>query len=311
MIITNATLQALRTMVRGEFATQMAVQGANSLHQALATVINSTTAQNTYGWLGQFPQMREWIGDRVIKNIKEASYTIVNRLFESTLGVKRTDIEDDNLGIYRPLIAAMVKESLDFLDRNISSLLSGGFANLCYDGQNFFDVDHPVYPNTDGTGAAVLASNVVGSVSATGAPWFLLSLTGALKPLILQQRSAPEMDEITDTKNDTVFIKDQYLYGIRYRGNFGYGFWQQAVASKAALTVDNYQAARLAMQTFKRDGGDPLGVRPTHLVVDPTNEAAGRALLEMQFNAAGGSNPNFHTAGLIVSPWLAGPGVAV
>ncbi|MDR3247166.1 MAG: Mu-like prophage major head subunit gpT family protein, partial [Treponema sp.] len=186
MIITNATLTALRTMVRGEFATQMAALEANALHNSLATVITSTTAQNTYGWLGQFPQMREWIGDRVIKNIKEASYTIVNRLFESTLGVKRTDIEDDNLGIYRPLIAAMVKESLDFLDRNISSLLSGGFASLCYDGQNFFDVDHPVFPNTDGTGAAVAVSNVIGALTATGAPWYLLSLNGALKPLILQ-----------------------------------------------------------------------------------------------------------------------------
>jgi phage major head subunit gpT-like protein len=76
------------------------------------------------------------------------------------------------------------------------------------------------------------------------------------------------------------------------------------VASKAALTVANYETARLAMQTFKRDGGDPMGITPTHLVVDPTNEAAARKILEAQLIAGGDSNPNYHTAKLIVLPWL-------
>jgi phage major head subunit gpT-like protein len=112
------------------------------------------------------------------------------------------------------------------------------------------------------------------------------------------------MDEITDTKNEYVFMKDKYLFGVRYRGNFGYGFWQQAVASKEALTAANYEAARLAMQTVKRDGGDPMGIRPTHLVVDPANEAAARSILETLLIGGGNSNPNYHTAELIVSPWL-------
>jgi phage major head subunit gpT-like protein len=307
MIITNATLQALRTMVRQEFATQMAeLQKTNPLYAQLATLILSNTTTNTYGWLGNFPHLREWIGDRVVKDINEMAYQIVNKKYEATLGIDRTHIEDDNIGMYRTQARSMAQEYIDFLNRKIAELLAGGFSSLCYDGQNFFDTDHPVYPNADGTGDEVTASNIIGTGSETGAPWYLVALSGVLKPFILQQRSAPEMEEITDTKNDNVFMKDQYLYGIRYRGNFGYGFWQQAIACKGELTVANYQAARTKMQTFKRDGGDPLGVVPTHLVVDPTNEAAGRALLEMQFDTGGGSNPNYHTATLIVSGWLPG-----
>jgi hypothetical protein len=94
-----------------------------------------------------------------------------------------------------------------------------------------------------------------------------------------------------------------YLYGIRYRGNFGYGLWQQAVASRLDLDPDSYAAARLVMRSFRRDGGAPLGMTPTHLVVDPTNEAAARALLETQFAPGGGSNPNYHTAELLVVDW--------
>lgn len=303
MIVTNTVLQNLRTMVRGEFATQMAaLLDGGTFYQKLTTTIQSNTGTNTYGWLGDFPRLREWVGDRVIKDMKETAYAIVNKKYESTLGVDRVDLEDDNLGVYRTRAQAEANAVVRFFEEGVAALMRDGFTGLCFDGQPFFDTDHPVYPETDGTGTAESASNIVGEGS--GKPWFLLALDGVLKPFILQQRSAPEMDEITDTKNEYVFMKDKYLFGVRYRGNFGYGFWQQAVASTEALTSANYQAARLKMQTFKRDGGYPMGIRPTHLVVDPTNEAAARAILETQFIGGGNSNPDFHTAELIVSAWL-------
>ncbi|GHV76496.1 head protein [Spirochaetia bacterium] len=304
MIITSTVLNALRTALRDEFRTRMADIDAKPIWRLLATIIPSSTQSNTYGWLGAFPQMREWVGDRVIKDMKEFAYQIANRKFESTLGVDRVDIEDDNLGQYRVMAREMADEYERFMNRNVAALLTGGFANLCYDGQKFFDADHPVYPNTDGTGTAADFSNIIGTGAENGSPWALLSLSGSLKPLIVQQRTQPEFEEITDTKNDRVFMQDKYLYGIRYRGSFGYGLWQQAVGSKAALSAANYEAARLKMQTWKRDGGDPLGIVPTHLIVGPANEAAARAILMRELINGGESNPNYHTAELIVVPHL-------
>jgi phage major head subunit gpT-like protein len=306
VIITTETLQALRTMVRGEFASQLAALKADPIYKKLATIIPSNTRSNTYGWLGQFPHLREWVGARVVRDISESAYAVVNKLYEATLEIKRTDIEDDNLGIYRPLAAHMAFEVERFFNQSLADLMADGFEGLCYDGQSFFDTEHPVYPNTDGTGTPRLVSNIAGAPGASGRPWFLVSLAGPLKPFLLQQRLVPELDEITDPKNDAVFMRDVYLYGIRCRGNFGYGLWQQAVASRQELTAANYAAARLAMRGFRRDGGAPLGMVPTHLVVGPSNEAAARALLEMQFNAGGGSNPNYHTAELIVVDWTSG-----
>jgi phage major head subunit gpT-like protein len=300
-------------MVRGEFKQQFEVLEAKDIHKILASIITSTSKSNTYGWLGKFPQMREWVGERALKSIMESSYTLVNNKYESTLTVERTDIEDDNIGIYRPMAQAMADEVIAFYNRSLASLLKNGFTNLCYDGQPFFDETHPVYPNADGTGEAVEVSNIfIGMVEVDGElepeepgdPWFLLSLSGSLKPLIIQQRSGPEMEEITDPQNANVFLNDQYLYGIRYRGNFGYGFWQQAIGSRSSLTPANYEAARLQMSGFKRDGGDPLGVVPSHLVVGTSNEKAARKILEAQLIDGGDSNTNFHTAELIVSPWL-------
>jgi phage major head subunit gpT-like protein len=303
MIVTSQTLQNLRTMVRGEFATQMAAlleKGGD--YRKLATRIQSNTASNTYGWLGDFPSLREWVGDRVIRDMKETAYAIVNKKYESTLGVDRVHIEDDNLGVYRTRAQVEAAAVVRFFETSAAALLKDGFDGLCFDGQPFFDTEHPVYPNHDGTGDPEDVSNIVGE--GTGKPWFLLSLDGVLKPFIMQERSAPEMTDITDPHNETTFMKDKYLFGVRWRGNFGYGFWQQAVASKTALTAANYEAARLAMQTFKRDGGDPMGITPTHLVVSSENEAAARKILEAQLIGGGDSNPNYHTAELIVSKWL-------
>jgi phage major head subunit gpT-like protein len=302
MIITNAVLTALRTALRDEFNARMSELDAQGIWKLLATIIPSNTASNTYGWLGVFPQMREWVGARVIKDIAESAYQIINQKWEATLSVDRTHIEDDNLGQYRVMARNMADEFERFMNRHMADLISGGFTNLCFDGQPFFDAEHPVYPNTDGTGEAVEVSNIIGAGS--GSPWALLSLSGSLKPFIVQQRTQPEFEEITDTKNDQVFMQDKYLYGIRYRGSWGYGLWQQAVASEANLTTSNYEAARLAMQTIKRDGGDPLGIVPTHLIVSPTNEAAARSILAREFINGGSSNPNYHTAEIIVVPHL-------
>jgi phage major head subunit gpT-like protein len=298
MIITTAVLAGLRTALHAEFGQRMTELDAKPVWKLLATVIPSSTKSNTYGWLGAFPKMREWVGDRVIKDIAEHAYQIENEKWEATVGVDRTDIEDDNLGQYRVLAREMADEFERFMSRNVAALVSGGFTNLCYDGQPFFDDEHPVYPKTDGTGTAADTSNIIGA--GTGSPWALFSLSGSLKPLIVQQRTMPEFEEITDPKTDIAFMQDKYLYGIRYRGSFGYGLWQQAVGSRAALTAANYEAARLALQTFKRDGGDPLGIVPTHLIVGPANEAAARAILTKELISGGESNPNYHTAELVV-----------
>jgi phage major head subunit gpT-like protein len=300
VIITSAVLNTLRTALRDEFRIRMSELEARFLWKILATIIPSSTASNTYGWLGAFPQMRKWVGDRVIKDISESAYQITNEKWEATLGVDRTHIEDDNLGQYRVLSRDMADEYERFMNRHLASLISGGFANLCYDGQPFFDTEHPVYPDTDGSGEAEEVSNIIGTGAESGSPWALLSLSGSLKPFIVQQRTQPEFEEITDPKSDRTFMQDKYLYGIRYRGSWGYGLWQQAVGSKAALNAASYEAARLAMQTFKRDGGDPLGIVPTHLIVSPTNEAAARAILARELINGGESNPNYHTAELVV-----------
>lgn len=305
-IINNATLNNLRTTIRGEFNIAFKNANATSLYKRLATTVKSTSKTNTYDWLGKFPQMREWIGKRVLKDMSEASYQITNKKYEATLGVERADIEDDNLGLYSTIAQSMGQEANDFLDREIAKLLKNGFAATCYDGQNFFDEEHPVFEKVDGTGSKKLVSNIYKkTTSDSSEPWYLLSLDRPLKPLIHQERTGMELESLTDTKDESVFMEDVYRYGIRYRGNFGYGLWQQAVASKADLNADAFEAAYKQMQEFKRDGGDPMGIRATALVVSPSLQSAAEKILKRTVLDNGAGNINYNKVELIVNPWLA------
>ena len=142
MIINATSLAALRVGFSTAF--QGVLSQAPSDHARIATVVRSTTASNKYGWLGNLPGMREWLGDRVVHGLSEHDYTLVNKPFELTVGVKKDDIEDDNLGVYTPMIEMMAAAAGSKPDEMVFAALKNGFSSPCFDGQNFFDTDHPV-----------------------------------------------------------------------------------------------------------------------------------------------------------------------
>ncbi len=298
-IVTPALLQGLKTGFKAEYAKGLSM--VEPMYQDIATTIPSATASNTYGWLGQFPQLREWVGDRQIKDMAAHGYQITNKLYESTVGVKRTDIEDDNLGVYAPLMQEMGRAAAIHPDELVFGLLGTAHNADCFDGKKFFATDHQVAANVDGTGTKKAVSNLK---SGSAAAWYLLDTSRAVKPLIFQERTKPELQALTDPKDESVFTKDQYRYGVRARHNVGLGFWQMAYKSQQPLDATNFGEAYDAMLGMKADGGRPLAIKPTTLVVPVSLRSAATELLTMQFLAGGGSNPNYQIVNLIVSPWL-------
>ncbi|AGH58007.1 major head protein [Rhodovulum phage RS1] len=297
MQVTAANLDALRVGFKTSF--QGALDQAPSQYLRLTTVVPSSTKEQRYGWMGKIPNVREWIGPRAIQNLTESDYSIREKPWELTIGVDRDDIETDNLGIYSPLFQEMGRSAGSKWDMLVFELLKLGFATECYDGQNFFDTDHPVL---DEDGKTVTVSNTGGG---TGTPWFLLDTTRALKPIILQKRRDFQFVSKTKLDDDHVFMNKEFLYGTDARANVGFGFWQMAYGSKQTLDGTAYAAARAALSGMKGDYGRPLGLMPNLLVVPPALEEAGRKILNSENASGGETNPWKGTAELLVVPWLA------
>jgi phage major head subunit gpT-like protein len=274
-----------------------AFEDAVSHRDTLAMVVNSTTSEENYGWLGQFPDLRRWLGDRVVKNLETHGFKIVNELYESTVRITRDDFEDDKLGVYAPMYREMGRVAKQHPDRMLLSLLSSGFMTPCYDGQPFFSEAHPM---SGKAGDDVVFSNMQ---PGAGRPWYLLDLSRAIKPMIWQERVKYDLQAITNPDNSIVFMSNDFLFGVRARVNCGFGLWQLGYGSQADLTPANYEAARTQMMRFAGDRGQLLGIMPTHLVVPPSLEGKARQLLTADL-IANDSNIWKGTAELIVTPFL-------
>jgi len=296
MLINAANLDTLRVGFKTSF--QGGLSQAGSYWDRVATLVPSTQIEQKYGWLGKVPRVREWIGPRAVQNLMQSDYAIREKAWELTLGVDRDHIETDNLGIYVPLFQEMGAQTKALADQLIFQLLLDGFATNCYDGQYFFDTDHPVL---DKNGVAQSVSNTGGG---SGAAWFLMCTNMPLKPLIFQRRKDFEFVAKDRPTDDNVFDRKEFIYGADARSNVGYGFWQQAYGSKQTLDAANYKAARAALTGMTGDYGNPLGNTPNLLVVGSSNESAGRKLLNSEYASGGETNEWKGTAELLVCPWL-------
>ena len=152
MLLNKASIMAVFTTLKTVF--NKAFEAAPSLWEKTTMKIPSGSSQNDYSWLGRFPKMRKWIGDKVYRKLKAHTYTIVNDDWEATVAVDRNDIEDDNLGIYKPMAQDAGFSAKQLPDEIDADLKNNAFANECYDGQYFYDSDHPV-TNANGVEASV------------------------------------------------------------------------------------------------------------------------------------------------------------
>lgn len=297
MIINQANLSGIYRSFRTIF--NQAFDGAASQYDLISMTVPSSARTEHYKWLGDFPMMREWLGDRVLKDLSAHKYEIENKSYEATIEVDREDLEDDQIGVYTPMIQGLGQAARQHPDVLVWALLKAGFSTACYDGQYFFDTDHPV---GDGT-----TSNDGGG---SGTGWYLLDLSRPIKPIIFQRRKQVEFVSMDRPDDDNAFMRKKYRYGVDDRKNVGYGLWQLAYGSKDTLNMTNYATARAAMMAFKNDEGVPLGIMPTHLVVPPSLESAARKIINNQwvYDSTAGNlvdNEWVGTAQLVVVPWLA------
>lgn len=292
MEINAQNLRAVYTAVNTAFNNGRATY--QQLYQRIATVVPSNNMTEDYSWIGEFARFKEWVGERDVKKMSANRYTLTNIKFEATEGIPAEYIEDDNYGLLMPKFQDMGYAASTHPDELVFDLVGRGFTSQCYDGQNFFDIEHPV----GDTGVSNMQAG-------NSAPWFLLDTARPLKPFIFQNRRDYRLQQKTDpTTSDKVFMTDEFLYGVDARVAAGFGFWQQSFGSRADLNEDNFNDAIAAMMSFKSEQGRKLGINPNLLVVGPKNRAAAKKVIDAENKAQGESNINYKAVEVLVVPWL-------
>ena len=308
MLITPPNLANLFAGFKTAF--NKGLESTESTYLKLAMEVPSDGREETYPWLGQWPGLREWVGERILNNLVLHGFTIKNRDFESTVEIPRNDIADDKYAVFTPMFTNMGAQTKRHPDVMVYELLSRGFEEKGYDGAPFFSAAHP---GKNAAGQAATHSNIQ---DGDGPAWFLIDGSKPLKPLVFQRREDYRFTRMDADNTENVFLHNRCIYGVNGRVNAGFALWQLAFGSKAPLTAENYEAARAAMKGVRSDGdGRKLGVSPTLLVVPDELEGAGLRLINNDTRTVTvGTAPNETTvaaanewkgtAELIVSPFL-------
>ncbi|MCW3835976.1 Mu-like prophage major head subunit gpT family protein [Sphingomonas canadensis] len=290
-VIIAEALERLRTGLRTDFKAGLKLEP--SLYQLIAMELPSDSATETYGWLEDWPEFRKWIGERHITQLKERAYIVENEDYELTVAIRGKDIERDKLGLYSTKVRDGGRKAINLKNRLVFDALKNGATRTCFDGQYFFDTDHEV------NGASVSNKTGNGAVQ----PWYALDLSQELKPIILQVEKEPMFDMVTDPRDSHYFKTGEFLGGADGRMGSGYSFWQMAHRCTNAVTDANWNAVKLTMSQIPDENGEPLEIRPTHVVTGPSNEAAFKELFKQNLTG-GASNTLFNDAQLIISKRL-------
>ena len=205
MIINQATLA--ETYVGLSTVFNAAFQGAaDPWYTRLAMTVPSSGRSMDYKFLLDFPGPREWIDERLIKSLEGKNWEVVNKDYEATIGVDRNDIEDDQLGVYNPIVSALAQEAKFHPNHLFADLIIGGGAADCYDGGYFFATDHPV-------GAGTQSNYDAGASTA----WYLVDASRPIKPFIYQLRKAVQLVTLFRENDPQVFMRRQFLFGVDCR----------------------------------------------------------------------------------------------
>jgi len=128
--------------VIGAFYKTLAQDIGASWVDALSNYFTSDQKSEEYAWLGMAPVLRQWIGGRNAKALREAGLTLTNIHYEATIDILVRDLRRDHSGQALIRIAELARRANAHWASLLSTLIAAGESATCYDGQYFFDTDH-------------------------------------------------------------------------------------------------------------------------------------------------------------------------
>lgn len=104
----------------------------------IMTEVPSNAASEKYAWLGDFPLVQEWVGERVVGMLKDYDYSIKNKDWIIPIAIHENELSDDQVGILAPRVQMMAEMLGKWPMDLVAALLVNGTTALAYDGSAFF-----------------------------------------------------------------------------------------------------------------------------------------------------------------------------
>lgn len=245
------------------------------------------------GWMESFPDLREWVGERVVHDINVDGYTVYPSKFELTHGVDLDDLDDSIIANAANVMRRGGEAAARHPQKLLTELFKNGRTGVCYDGQPFFSTDHPV------SGVGAVSNLDVGNST----PWILAKGDTVFKPLVFGVRVGRDYQLRMHRGADKEFFENKIYFGVDARVAAAYGLWQFAYMSTKTLDFDNLEAAFTAMTSIKGENGVEIDNEPNLLIVPPSLRLRAEKLITRE-KTGNGDNIFYKRFEIVVLPGL-------
>ena len=146
-VVTSALLEGINAGLQTAFN-----KGRNSTPNFVSRLgllkIQSTTAQEMYGWLKDLPELQKNPDELQFSEVELLGQVIVNDEYKVGIKIPRTAIEDDQYGMFSPIASKLGQNGENAVDYEFLSLLPLLFTTKkAYTGKSFFAADHKITPD--------------------------------------------------------------------------------------------------------------------------------------------------------------------
>jgi phage major head subunit gpT-like protein len=104
----------------------------------IMTMLPSNASQEKMAWLGDFPLVQEWIGDRNVGMLNDYDYVIKNKDWIIPVAIHENELADDQMGALAPRVEMMGQAMAQFPMELVAELLINGTTLKAFDGIAFF-----------------------------------------------------------------------------------------------------------------------------------------------------------------------------
>ena len=218
-------------------------------YESFTTTIPSTAKVETHTYLSNLPRLARFKGYSPAVRLVDQVYNIPN--YEWRIGpvtVRKTDLDDDQLGGYLKTINAMPERAQKDVGHQVMAHLAAGTTNLCFDGTALFADSH-----TFGSGDNLDTANYASNDAVSHVVIALITDNSAIKPIIYQDRdSLSGLDTDGDTPQSR--LAKEVLFWSDIRFGLGYGLWWDCYRVAITDTPDVgecYQLIRQIINGFR------------------------------------------------------------
>lgn len=165
-VVRTSQLEALRTGLNTSYIDALATQ-REFAYQQVCTPLAIEKKKVALAVADILPQMRKWVGERKFHSAAEHSIELTNEHYELSMEVDADDVEDDEYSGYILEAGGLGDRTVEHPDVLFASLVQSAHQVIGFDGQNFFDTDHPIdiknslgaQSNYEASGRALTAAN--------------------------------------------------------------------------------------------------------------------------------------------------------